>query len=179
MSKQRYRGRKWILWGSLLLIIASGFDFYTRFETLWWAIQGVYNLSVHEGIPFARALSYFDPSMAQRLALLLTSALLGLVALALRNRPLAGYGLIPVTAGLGWYAFMQEGFFPITLPGWAHALQWIPMAAIAAGCIVNLAQYYLMRRKAKESAKPARKPGEFRRAPLSTFSAEKDERNAS
>lgn len=179
MQRQRYGGRTLILWGSLLLIFVSGYDFYTRFDTLWWALEGLYNLCVHEGIPFARALSYFDPSMAQRLALLLSAVLLGLFAFALRNRPRSGFVLIPASVGLGIYAFFQRGFLPIDLPGWAHALQWIPMAAIAAGFLVNLSQFYFRRRRAKKAERPSRQPGEFRRAPLQTFSREREDERAS
>lgn len=172
MVKRRYAGRRLVFWGSLGLILASGFDFCIRFDMLWWTLSGLYNLCTAEGIPFFRALSYFDADMLRRLSLLFNTAGLGVFSLLLRNRPRAGFALIPLAIALGVYSFFQTGFILPAIPGVAHLLQWVPMAVIVVGCSINLGQFYAQRRKERleNENRPARQPGEFRRAPLSTYS---------
>lgn len=140
MEKRRFAGRNFLTWGAILLFVWTGYEFYVRAEMMRWALSGVWRLCLGEGVPFTRALSYFDANMFYLTGFLLVCALYALFALCLRNRPGAGYALIPVGLILSGYAVFGLSVINLGIGNWIQALKFIPLLLIEGGCVVNLVQ---------------------------------------
>ncbi len=157
---RKYSGRWLLFWGALILLVTSGYECYGRLDMLIWTVRGVYNLCRHEGIDFVRAWTYFEPGMFELVAHLAACAALGLLGLALRNKPRAGYlFLLGAAAIVGW------GWWKLSLYDYRSLVQLknlnlIPLLMMALGAVINLVQFY--RRKSprahdRETARPSRR----------------------
>ena len=165
MEKRRFAGRHLMLWGALGLLAWTGYEFAVRVETVWWALKGLFNLCVHEGVPFGRALTYFDPSMYRIIGFLLACVVFAVVVLGLRNRPVAGYFLLLANVAVGAYAAFVLGYVQFSLMNWLQSLKLIPLLLIAAGIIVNLVQHYARKRSGRPKFRPRGEGDRHERAP--------------
>lgn len=147
MEKRRYSGRYLMLLGAVALAVWAGYEFVVRMETIWWALKGVWQLCVGEGIPFTRALGYFDRSMFELTGFLLGCTLFALLAICLRNRPRAGYFLILLDAALILVGGPVLNLFGLSILFWMQSLKLLPLLLVLAGCVVNLCQFYARRRR--------------------------------
>ena len=147
MDKRRYSGRYLMLLGAIALVAWAGYEFVVRMETIWWALKGVWGLCVGEGIPFARAIGYFDGSMFELTGFLLCCTLFALMAIGLRNRPKAGYWLILIDVALIVVGGPVLHLFGLSILSWMQSLKLLPLIGIAVGCVINLCQYYANRRR--------------------------------
>lgn len=159
MKKAKYAGRRLVFWGAFLLLCLAGWEFYSRGDTVRWALEGLYNLCLNEGIPFLRALSYFDAGMFELIFFLLGCGLFSLFCMALRNRPRAGIILISLATALGVLGGVRFGWFTAGALDLLQSLKLIPMAMIALGCAANLVQFYALRRKKDENVERPRAVG--------------------
>lgn len=150
MRRAKYAGRKALFWGGLLLLAWSGYEFWARLDTIKWAVQGVWNLSQGENIPFARAIGYFDPGMFSLMLFLLCCALLALMAVVFRNRPIFSVFAIPAVCALGWFYMTRVrvgDLSGISALDWAQDFKLIPMALIFIGALFNLLHHIVSRRQ--------------------------------
>ncbi|MDL2205838.1 hypothetical protein LJC33_02865 [Eubacteriales bacterium OttesenSCG-928-N13] len=157
---RRFSGRWLLFWGAIILLALSVRDLYVRIDTVSWAMKGLYNLCIHEGIPFARALTYFDNSMLMLISYLMLCTLLGLISLFARNRPGAGYLLIPMCLALGAWGVWGLHLVPNLLGLSMDGLQLLPMAIIVLGCTINIVQSLMRKRHHHSRHSHATKPAQ-------------------
>lgn len=149
MEKRRTAGRRLLFWGAVALMALSGYEFRVRLDVIWWALEGLWRLSRETALPFARALSFYDPSMFYLVGFLATIGLFALFAIFLRNRALASYPLLLGAVAIGLIGGLQFGMFDVSLFNWVTGVKLVPLAAIAAGCACNIAQYHIGRSRGR------------------------------
>ena len=145
--KKLFSGRHPLTIGSILLLIWSLLEVYFRLDTIWWALSGLMNLCVNEGIPFNRAVGYFDPSMFYLVIFTIVCLIFAILCLVFRNRPKAGYFMmLSATAigGVGLFRLDLLGTLPVGY------LKIIPFALIIIGSVMNIIQFN-RRRSAKQA----------------------------
>lgn len=150
MKRAKYAGRKPLLWGGLLLLVWAGYEFWVRLDTIRWAVEGVWNLSRGENIPFTRAMGYFDPGMLSLMLFLLCCALLSLMAIAFRNRPIFSVFAIPAVCALAWFYLtrIRTGGLPaVSALDFAQDFKLIPMTLILIGALFNLLHHIVASRR--------------------------------
>ncbi|MEA5068101.1 MAG: hypothetical protein VB067_03875, partial [Christensenellaceae bacterium] len=150
MEKRRTAGRRLLFWGAVTLMALSGYEFWIRLDVIWWAIEGLWRLSRETALPFARALSFYDPSMFYLVGFLGTVMLYALAAILLRNRALASYPLLLGAAAIGLTGGFRFGMFNFSLLNWVAGAKLVPLTAIAAGCACNIAQYHVGRSRGRK-----------------------------
>ena len=142
MMKRRYAGRHLFTLGAILLLTWAGYELYARLDTIWWALSGLWRMCSNENIPFRRALSYFDPSMFRLVLFLFCCVVYALFCIALRNRPRGAYLILLLGVALAWFGLDYLGLLG---SGRLELLKLIPLLMIAAGCLINLIQFYFGR----------------------------------
>ncbi|MDO4546936.1 MAG: hypothetical protein Q4D04_02440 [Clostridia bacterium] len=143
MEKRKYSGRQLILYGAVLLLVWAGYECYIRFEMLSQFLTGLINLCANEGVPFARAISYFPSSMFSIALYMLVLALFSVACVILRNRPMGDYVVLALTIAIAITGGAWVGLFSLSVLNWAQSLKTVPLLMIAAGCVVNISQFHV------------------------------------
>lgn len=146
MQKRRYAGRRFIFWGALALLCWSGYELFTRIDAMRGPLTMFWNMAVGEGIPLARALEYVDWNVLRIPAFLAGCALLGLLSLCLRNRPLAAPVLIPLCAAVALYDLDLSA---LTMPNPWQLIKLVPPALMTLGFLLNLTSAFARRARAR------------------------------
>lgn len=146
-ERRRAAGGRIILWGALALIALVAYEFHIRMDVMGWALRGLYNYCVNEHQSFARALSYFDPSMFYLTAYLLSIILYGLAAIVWRGRRVAQYFLFLFTVAIALAGGKWFSLFDVSLINWAVSAKLIPLTMIAVGCVINMVGFRRRRGK--------------------------------
>ena len=158
-KRRLLRGRHPLTVGALALLGLSGYELWIRLEDFWAWTSGIRHLSQVRGTPFLEDLGiiFEAPEMRQlglKLAFLLAAVVYAVICVICRNRGGAWVLLaldIALAAGggmLGLYSFHPAS--------WAQVLKLIPLALIAAGCVINIAHHAALRRQGKP--KPQKSP---------------------
>lgn len=165
----RYSGRNVLLTGALLLLALSGYELWTRFETISRMIgafrQAYDKLNMYElsGIPFIR---YLYVSMLETengkgliniLIFLTACTVLAILILCLRNRPRAGYLLIAMDIAVFCVGFFILTVFSLNMSDLLQVAKLLPLVLVLLGCMINLYQFYEHRRFLKKNP-PAEYP---------------------
>lgn len=145
MVTLREVGRRMLFWGALLLIVWAGYELSVRWDTITKA-----NVTVSMMANDLRA-SWWDVLFKYKYievlkvpALLAACVLLGLFALLLRNRPLAGFVLIPACLLLAWLSVDAKAFFNRSL--W-QMLKLLPLLLITLGSVINLVFWRMVKNR--------------------------------
>lgn len=162
MPRGRYSGRQWLILGALLLLAMTGYEFWTRLDTIRAMLggfrQGYENLHLYElsGIPFSRYALESMRNTPDGQAIWNTMIwLLGCIAFAvtvicLRNRPTANYFLLLGDLALFFFGTWILCVFSLNLTSWINLLKLIPLAMILAGCLITVTQFHCRRHRMKK-----------------------------
>ncbi|MDO5435819.1 MAG: hypothetical protein Q4G19_05570 [Clostridia bacterium] len=159
----RYSGRNVLLAGAVLLLAMSGYELWTRFETISKMIgafrQGYETLQLYErsGIPFIRYLYVSMLKTAEGteiiniIIFLTVCTILAVLVFCFRNRPRAGYLLIALDTAVFCVGFFVLMVFSLSTGDLLQIAKLLPLVLVLLGCLVNLYQYYEHQRFLKKN----------------------------
>ena len=122
-------------------------------------------MSISEGVPFARALSYLDPAMFYLIAFMAGLLLYSILTMLVRRKLLFSYVMLLGAVALAVIGGKWFDFFSLSIVDWANSLKLIPLLFIAVGCVLNIVQYHRRKiRPRKDWHETSRNEGERRGA---------------
>lgn len=152
MFKRRNRplfGRHPLTLGAVALLGLSGYELWVRAEDFWAWTAGIRHLSEVRGTPFIQDLGivFETPELRQlafKLLFLVLAVIFSIVCVFRRRQSKGAWVLLILDialAGTGFYL----GLYSFQPSNWAQTVKLVPLALIAAGCIINIAQYAAQR----------------------------------
>lgn len=158
MAKENARRRRRPLWGrhpltlgALGLLGLSGYELWIRLEDFWAWTAGIRHLSEVRGTSFVEDLGiiFEAPEMRQlgyKMLFLTFSMLFALICVVRRNRARGAWALIALDlAVVGAGAWM--GLYSLRPTDWAQVFKLVPLGLILFGCIGNISQFEVRRRR--------------------------------
>ena len=134
-------GRHLLTLGALALLGLSGYELWIRLEDFWAWTAGIRHLSQVRGTPFIQdlAIVFEAPEMRQlgfKMLFLLGAVIFAVICLFRRNQARGAWFLLALDIALAVGGGLL-GLYTLRPSDWAQVLKLVPLALIAAGCIVN------------------------------------------
>lgn len=144
-------GRHPLTLGALALLGLSGYELWIRLEDFWAWTAGIRHLSQVRGTPFVQdlAIVFEAPEMRQlgfKMLFLLASIIFALICLIRRSRAGGAWLLLVLDIALV-FGGAKLGLYSPRPSDWAQALKLVPLALIAAGCVINIIHRQILRRR--------------------------------
>ena len=153
-------GRHLLTLGALALLGLSGYELWIRLEDFWAWSAGIRHLSQVRGTPFIQdlAIVFEAPEMRQlgfKMLFLLGAVIFAVICLFRRNQARGAWFLLALDIALAVGGGLL-GLYTLRPSDWAQVLKLVPLALIAAGCIVNMVHRQALRRR-RAQRRPAEK----------------------
>ena len=144
-------GRHLLTLGALALLGLSGYELWIRLEDFWAWSAGIRHLSQVRGTPFIQdlAIVFEAPEMRQlgfKMLFLLGAVIFAIICLFRRNRAKGAWFLLALDVARAVGGALL-GLYTLRPSDWAQVLKLVPLALIAAGCIVNMVHRRALRRR--------------------------------
>ena len=144
-------GRHLLTLGALALLGLSGYELWIRLEDFWAWTAGIRHLSQVRGTPFIQdlAIVFEAPEMRQlgfKMLFLLGAVVFAIICLFRRNRAKGAWFLLALDIALAVGGALL-GLYTLRPSDWAQVLKLVPLALIAAGCIVNMVHRRTLRQR--------------------------------
>lgn len=144
-------GRHPLTLGAAALLGLSGYELWIRLEDFWAWTAGIRHLSQVRGTPFVQdlAIVFEAPEMRQlgfKMLFLLGSIIFAIICLFRRSRARGAWVLLALDFALA-FGGAQLGLYSLRPSDWAQVLKLVPLALIAAGCVINMVHRQALRRR--------------------------------
>ena len=144
-------GRHLLTLGALALLGLSGYELWIRLEDFWAWSAGIRHLSQVRGTPFIQdlAIVFEAPEMRQlgfKMLFLLGAVIFAVICLFRRNQAKGAWFLLALDIALAVGGGLL-GLYTLRPSDWAQVLKLVPLALIAAGCIVNMVHRRTLRQR--------------------------------
>ena len=144
-------GRHPLTVGALALLGISGYELWIRLEDFWAWSSGIRHLSQVRGTPFLQdlAIVFEAPEMRQlgfKMLFLLGAVIFAIICLFRRNRARGAWLLLILDAALAVGGALL-GLYSLRPTDWAQVLKLVPLALIAAGCVINMVHRHALRKR--------------------------------
>ena len=144
-------GRHLLTLGALALLGLSGYELWIRLEDFWAWTAGIRHLSQVRGTPFIQdlAIVFEAPEMRQlgfKMLFLLGAVIFAVICLFRRNQAKGAWFLLALDIALAVGGGLL-GLYTLRPSDWAQVLKLVPLALIAAGCIVNMVHRRTLRQR--------------------------------